>query len=86
MEYGNTEGCYAPGYCRNDNNASYHWYTSVRGNCGENLSSHYTVDQGVTEKDDDVEEDDELAWPPSHSVAAEDLHYIRQYGCLSQLP
>ena len=48
-------------------------HATIRRNCGQYLAGDNAINQSVTQEDDDVEQDDQFAWPPSHCVTSEYL-------------
>lgn len=48
-------------------------HATVRRDGRQYLASDDAINQGVPQKNDDVQQDDQFAWPPSHRIASEYL-------------
>lgn len=56
-------------YAHTNNNG----HAAMRRDGGQDLASDNAVDQSIPKKNDDVQQDNQFAWPPSHGVTGEYL-------------
>src|SRR2546423_8185179 len=77
---------YGPCNDSHNNYTHHNRHAAIRRHCGENLSAHHAIEQGIAKQHDDVQNDDQLRRPPAHGIASKGLTEISYTPPLAFVP